>query len=218
MTTAVDTKLHRFFPADRRSFVIDRDVEKIFDMAEIVLGMMNRFGIANRVAGRLTIVLKRSGISFVRDIGVRTVWSYPFDEIAADKLNLGQATGLDTRHVQSCVPTLLMGDDTVHFGSASDEGVEVFFSGIQAYGDARFCEVVLGLFNWLWDHRHAQLSVIRSLFGFDRWAQAMDKVEEEAERLDLSECNEAVASLVDAAKLAAARQLVAEADAPDSDA
>lgn len=70
-------------------------------------------------------------------------WEYSYDAVATSKDEISRRTGLSSREVQTMHPELLEPDDTIYYGNAIRNNIIVSCSGVQAWFDEVFANIVL---------------------------------------------------------------------------
>lgn len=79
-------------------------------------------------------------IIYAESMGNPDNWQYPYEDIAKSKGRISWETGLPSQIVQERDPYLLRPEDTPYFGTAVQNGLVVFVSGVEAFNDQLFAE------------------------------------------------------------------------------
>lgn len=206
----------QFFPGDHKRFYTDWDVEEyVFFPLVAVVRILAGPGVLNRCASHLLIRWLRIDYELTFDIDTEAQPAYRV--VASDKRRLDDnvmllartgPSGPLSRYAQTMGTTLLTGDDVVHFGSYSEDGIAVEFSGVQAPGDEGICRMAFALLKILTDLRKVMLDQVRTALGLRYYTDAMDAIERVAAQLGFNTIDEAVARIVDDATLGRAKQII----------
>jgi hypothetical protein len=105
-------------------------------------------GLAKREDGHIVISVREPGrLNWTRlvehSLGAKLYWAHPYDEIARQKDQISRRTGLTTRQVQQMQPELSVTGDTIYYGNAMQSGIIVSYSGVDAFIDEMFANIIL---------------------------------------------------------------------------